>query len=489
MAFPFFILIPFLLIFCLSPQPLPAQTKPDFSAYEYQVTEDGTFGLYKPKGWKTGTQKYPNGKMVYVADQKEASYVSMLFLEAVDPKYNAVTFAADTLKNLTRQLPDLKVTEARSSADRMRSVVKYQKKGAGNVPFEGRYSFNIKHPNATVFGYEAPAKDFRKRLPTLLTVIANITILDAEAYRRLSARAGQGGPTTLPMKETTARDGTCRLLVPQGWNLTAEKGRALCAAPDGDTGFLFTTMDFVGRSQIPNFDSSKILGLHYNYMPPADALVVASRHTGSSNHRILERHPNPAASSPKTQGEIALISYTSKSSTPCIGYFDVVGSYPNAAGMWGIIPMGFWAPQDRFARLLPSLTQIMGSFQINEQWAADQVRQGMEKVRELMSKTSSLMSKYAEEMRQSSLAAHQNRMKSSDYISYKFSTYMRGEQEWVTGLEGGKIYKTDHYGLSSGGRTIAEGPPFNYYNYQGEKHGHIPVDVSREVYEAVKGVQ
>ena len=98
------------------------------------------------------------------------------------------------------------------------------------------------------------------------------------------------------------------------------------------------------------------------------------------------------------------------------------------------------------------------------------------------------MSRYAEEMRQSSLASHQNRMKSGDFISYKFSTYMRGEQEWVTSLEGGKIYQSDHWGLSSGGETIIEGQPFNYYNYRGDyEHGDIPVDISREVYEAIKG--
>jgi hypothetical protein len=62
-----------------------------------------------------------------------------------------------------------------------------------------------------------------------------------------------------------------------------------------------------------------------------------------------------------------------------------------------------------------------------------------------------------------------------------------GQQEWVTGLEGGKIYATDHWGLSSGGQTIVEGPPFNSYNYQGDvQHGHFPVDISREVFEAVK---
>ena len=73
------------LIFGFSSKNIAAQAKPDFSNYEYQVTEDGAFGLYKPKGWKAGTQKYPNGKMVFVADQKDLSYVSMLFLEKIDP--------------------------------------------------------------------------------------------------------------------------------------------------------------------------------------------------------------------------------------------------------------------------------------------------------------------------------------------------------------------------------------------------------------------
>jgi hypothetical protein len=489
MAFMYSIFFTALLIFGLGPQNLHAQAKPDFSKFEYHVTEDGAFGLYKPKGWTAGSQSVANGRMVFVTDQKDLSYVNMLFLEKIDPKYDSVTFTASTMKNLSRQIPSLKILEARSSSDRMRTAVKYQKTGPGNIPIEGRYSFNIKHPTAVVFGYEAPAKYFKERVSTLLTVISNITVLDPQTYQRLASQRKEGRSTIPPMKQTNAPDGTCTLLVPQGWKFEAAKGRALCRAPDGDTGFLFTLIEFIGKSQIPYFDSSKLPGLHYNYMPPADALVVASRHLGSSNHRILERHPNPSLTTPKGPAEIALLSYTSNKGTPCIGYFDVVGSYPNASGHWGIIPMGFWAPQNQFAQSLPSLTQMMGSFQINQQWAAEQVRQGMAKVQEMMKKTSSMMSRYAEEMRQSSLASHQNRMKSGDFISYKFSTYMRGEQEWVTGLEGGKIYKTDHWGLSVDGRYVVEGPPFNYYNYQGEKYGHIPVDISREVYEAVKGVQ
>jgi hypothetical protein len=150
--------------------------------------------------------------------------------------------------------------------------------------------------------------------------------------------------------------------------------------------------------------------------------------------------------------------------------------------------MGFWAPASQFARYLFSLLKIAESYRLNEKWAKEYVRQGQERVREMMKKTSSMMSRYAEEMRQSNLASHQNRMRSDDFISYKHSTYMRGEQEWVTQVEGGTMVTTDHWGLSVRGRYAVEGRPFNYYNFQGEKYGLIPVDISREVYEKVKGV-
>jgi hypothetical protein len=234
-------------------------------------------------------------------------------------------------------------------------------------------------------------------------------------------------------------------------------------------------------------------GIHSEYMRPIDALVVAARLTGSTNHKILERHPNPAKAAEgsaflkkQVDAEIALISYTNRKGVPCIGYYDVVGSPPDNAGQWGILPMGFWAPESQFARFLPSLIQIAESFRINEELASKYVHDGMVKVQEMMKTTSSMMYRYSQEMRASSLAGHQNRMRSMDYTSYKFSTYMRGQQEWVTGVEGGTIVTTDHWGLSVGGRYVVEGPPFNYYNFQGEKYGLIPVDSSREVFEAVK---
>jgi hypothetical protein len=495
MAFRYLALLAILLVVGFSPQRAQAQDKPAFSNYEYHVTEDGAFGLYKPKGWKVGTQRYPNGRMISVTDEKTLSYASMVFLENTDPNQDSVTFASATLKNVSKQIPDLKIQEARSSSDRMNTMVRYQRSGPGNVVIEGKYCFNIKRPNSVVFGYESSAKHFKEMVPTLLTVISNINLLDDQAYRKLVSQRQDQTPTLLPMKQTSAPDGTCSLLVPEGWNLTAGKGAALCNSPEGDSGYIFSVIEFVGQSQIPYFNSSTLPGnLRYNYMPPTDALIIAMKNLGSSNHRVLERQPNPSRAMQatallkrKADAEIAVISYTSKKGTPCVAYFDVSSLHPTAAGQWAIMPMGFWAPQSQFARSLPSLIKIAESFQMNERWASDQVRQGMASLREQMKKTSSMMSRYAEEMRQSNLAGHQNRMKSMDFTSYKFSTYMRGQQEWVTGLEGGKIYTSDQSGLSSGGQTIIEGPAFNYYNYQGEKYGHIPVDSSREVFEAMKG--
>ena len=484
-----------ILLVVIYPQKFHAQGNSVFSNYEYTVTDDGTFGLYKPKAWNVGTQKYPNGRMVYVSDQKDLSYVSIILLEKIDPKNNSVTFACGTLTNLSKQMSDLKILQANSSRDRMHTMVKYQRSGLKNIPIEGRYCFNVKHPTAVVFGYEAPKKQFKEMIPTLLTIIANITVLDNKTYQRLASQRKDKGPKTLQMKQVSASDSTCSILVPQGWNLTAGKGAALCASPDGDIGYIFSFIDFVGQSKIPYFDNSSVPGIRSNYMPPANALIAASRHLGSINHRVIERHPNPSWASRattflkrKADAEIVLVSFTSKNGTPCVGYFDVVSLHPNNTGQWGIIPMGFWAPQSQFTQYLPSLIKIAKSYRLNQKWASEYVRQGMANLQVLMKKTSSMMSRYAEEMRQASLAGHRNRMKSSDFTSYKFSTYMRGEQEWVTGLEGGKIYSSDHWGLSSGGKTIVEGPPFNYYNYDGYyEFGHIPVDISREVYEAVKG--
>ena len=98
MVFRYLTLLAALLTFIFPPQTLHAQGKPDFSNYEYSVTEEGTFGLYKPKGWKVATQTYPNGRLVFVTDPQDLCFASGLFLENINPKDDSVAFAGSTLE-------------------------------------------------------------------------------------------------------------------------------------------------------------------------------------------------------------------------------------------------------------------------------------------------------------------------------------------------------------------------------------------------------
>jgi hypothetical protein len=75
------------LIAVIPPQELNAQAKPAFSNFEYHVTDDGNFGLYKPKGWKVGTQKFPNGRMVFVGLKSDGSLKKGGYFKTFIPKY------------------------------------------------------------------------------------------------------------------------------------------------------------------------------------------------------------------------------------------------------------------------------------------------------------------------------------------------------------------------------------------------------------------
>jgi len=87
------------------------------------------------------------------------------------------------------------------------------------------------------------------------------------------------------------------------------------------------------------------------------------------------------------------------------------------------------------------------------------------------------------------MAAFQERARSEQYLDYKRTSTIRGEQEWVSQVEGGALYKSDRWGLSHEGERAIEGQPYNYYNYEGRNPRYnesmTPVDASREVFERV----
>jgi hypothetical protein len=485
---------PLLPIDALSAPPPPGKM-------EKYTAGDNSFAVYRPPGWSVEERAVEHGKAVTVSDPGGASFVVMKILKMRDRKENAAAHASRMLKGLRSTVSGLNLVWARSTKDRRRAVAEIRYTSARNVPVRGRYYFNTRYPEATVFGYEAPEKEIERLRPTLLSVLTNFTILDPSGAAKAPGSAAVAKRIIdLPMTQRSAKDGSFSMLVPKGWEMGGAKGQVLCATPgDGIAGFISSSIAFWGPSQIPHFDSSRIQGvIHSPYVRPVDALILAMRETGSRNHQVLERASDPArareASAFLKQAmeiETASIAFDSRTGVRCQGFYDVSASRPLPSGQWGINVSGIWAPQGELPDYLPSLVRMADSYRINERFAAEYVRQGMENLKRLSRETSEKMARSAREIRESSMAAYQERQRSQEYIDYKRTGYIRGEQEWVSQAEGGALYKSDHWGLRREGETVIEGQDFNYYNYKGQNPRYnetmTPVDISREVYESVYG--
>ncbi|MDH3382662.1 MAG: hypothetical protein OEM42_01230 [Deltaproteobacteria bacterium] len=478
----------------------PAQKKGP-EKMELYTAGDRTFALYKPPGWKVDSRTVENGKAVTVSDPKGSSCAVMRILTMQDRREDSTPLVSRTLKGLRATVSVLDLAWARSTEDRRRAVVEIRYTNNRKIPMRGRYYFNTQYPDATVFGYEAPEKEFEKHKPLLLSVLANFTILDPSAsVGHPGASSPRKNVPDLRMTKTLSGDRSFSLLVPKGWKLEGSKGQALCTTPgDGIAGFIASTISFWGPSRLPYFDSSRIQGvIHSPYRLPVDALILAMRETGSRNHKVLERAADSARAGQVAaylkrgaDVETASLSFTSRTGVRCKGVFDVTAYHPLPSGQWGITAMGIWSPEQEIPEYLPSLLQMAESFRINEQFAADYVRRGLENLRRMTRETAEKAARGAREIRESSMAAYEERRRSMEYIDYKRTGYIRGEQEWVSQAEGGALYKSDHWGLSREGERVIEGQDFNYYNYKGKNPRYnemmTPVDISRDVYDSVYG--
>lgn len=475
--------------------PVEARGSLDLEPY---ISEDGTFGLYKPRLWTVSATSYSNGRVISIADPgNTALATSMLF--TLGARMDSVTYASQVFAEYSKRYPDFKLLWSRSTDDRSRTVVEIRYSDKSGIMRKGRYYITARYPDATVFGYEASENSFESLQPLLITILSNLTMLNPATYNEVVAEDPYA-PYTFNMVGVCLGDGSASMYIPQGWRCTGEKGKIYCVSPDGGSaGFAFSTAEFIGPSSVPYFNSASVPGmLHYSYMAPIDALGIVLKLTGSGNIRVVSRSVNTAKAraiaasiNRNADAETALLDYQIKNGTTCRGYFDAAALYPTYSGQWGLIYMGAWAPADQFDRYLPTLAIMAESFSINEAFSSQYIRNGAENLKRLAQQTVDKARQNSEEIQRSAMERWQEKARSQDYIDHKRSSTIRGEQEWITNVEGGTLYTSDHWGLTSGGNTVGEGEPFNYNNFNGDKPlfntSLTPVDSSREIYEKVHG--
>lgn len=463
------------------------------------MTPDRQFAVYHPPGWQVRSTGGAGERHLTAQAPGAHALVRVSLGPMAASERDAVQAAAATL--LRRSLVGLRVTSARASPDRRRSVVDFEFAAADRTPMRARQYVLLDDNGLRIYAYEAEAARFAALQPALVSVLANVTPLDAQRFPVPANPAQRGAqvPVRYDLQPRRLPDGTVTLHLPASWQLSGAKGRALAASRDGGAGFAFSSAEFWGASNLPHFDASRLPGvMHLRYSTPLEGLLALMKQVGSRDFAVLELAPDAARAAAasaevrrRVDAEHALIEYTNVQGLRCKGYFEVMAFTPLPSGQWSMLYSGVWAPHAEFERHLPGLAAVASSYRVDERWAADYVARGIENLRRQMTRTSQMMADSARAAREALTAAFEERARSSDYIDYRRTQVIRGEQEWVSAAEGGALYRSDHWGLSREGQTVIEGQPYNVYNHEGRNprtgEQMTPVDASREVYERVHG--
>jgi hypothetical protein len=161
--------------------------------------------------------------------------------------------------------------------------------------------------------------------------------------------------------------------------------------------------------------------------------------------------------------------FTDKERRACKGYTFGM-SFGSRSGLnWSFRHLTVTAPANQFNAWAETLGAMMGSYKINERWAQAYVAQGQQRLREMQKQTSAMVARNAQEIRQTMQAAYDERQKSMDYIDYQRTNYIRGQQDWISSMEGGTVYRTDSWGTKNTATgEYWEGKAYDYYHYQGK---------------------
>jgi hypothetical protein len=231
-------------------------------------------------------------------------------------------------------------------------------------------------------------------------------------------------------------------------------------------------------------------------MPPHQAWRLLTEQTGSVSRlqfeKVIPRQDivQEMARGGYTAGPVAveeLIYTCDVKGRRCKGYTFGFSFGSRLGTNWTFRHMTVGAPVDQFESLVPTFSAMTQSFRFNERWMANYIAQGTQRLRQLQQQTASIVSRNAEDIRRMMQAAYDERQKSMDYIDYQRTNYIRGQQDWVSSMEGGTVYHTDSWGTkNSATGEYYEGQPYDYVHFKGKNPKYseemTPID-SRALWE------
>ena len=457
---------------------------------EKWVSPQGVVSVLKPKEWKVEEKYTGNSASLIVCDNSRLTGVTFFVSRNDAGIKDSLYILGENVKNNRNRFPDFKCDKTWASQDRSKALTNVSFTAKGK-PVLGKFYYFLNPNRLLIMSYQAPADTFSKFKGMLLTILNNINFYDQHEEQKRKASLKQPSkksiqPVRAKMVWRQAPDGSVRFMAPVNWQYQAQKGRAIIGSEQEDAGFVFTSVEAFARDpgvRVPGVLISR-------YLPPDQFIGLFLGSFGQArNVQVVEQKPDSktvqeAAQFLRAQCEAQdlVVKFSAKSGRSCLASFKVITSRPAAfSGQWWSIVTGFWAQEARFAAYVPLLENIAKSYQINESWSRDYIQKGLANLRRLQQKTQQAINELnqARHDQQRSWEANQAR---KDYSNWKFSQYLRGESDWVSSLEGGKVYHTDSWGTKDTWTgDYYEGSPYNYVNFEGKNPRHPSLEGMQEI--------
>ena len=445
------------------------------------VTAGASFVLYLPQGWDA-VEKAEEGRLTLLVKDAAGDFAAELTYSPAAPSADGEVAAV--VKRLAGRFPGLNLANAMRSRD------------GGRIVFDGTFADPRKGPRefrcwitsgADRLLYsriEGPAGRLAERRELLLSVLSNVRVM-----RGTFAESGGPAGAAPALRPYRLRDGSASFSIPQGWQVQ-DLGRTqfVSADPGGRWSFMVAKAEMVSPQMGINAPGLFVLP----YTTPHEALARLCATLGiATNMKFLWVQKLEDLERQAAQGglsaAIEAFLYTCDGRTGPAKGFTFGMAFYSRVGTWSLNHFTVAGPAAEFDGFAPHFADMLQSYRIDQAWVGDYIRRGLENLRHLQRQTSQIVARNAQEIRQMMQSAYEERQTSQDYIDYQRTSYIRGEQDWISSVEGGTVYHSDSWGLTNTATgDFYKGQPFDYVHFQGQNPKYretmTPID-SRELWE------
>ncbi len=451
------------------------------------VTEQATFVLYMPEGWRASEGVQGNFKTIFVTDPS-GLYISAMFYGISPTGKDVMALARLFASGIHKQYTDLNIPRAMASPNKKKVVfdgiyTDHQKKRK-----EFRAWVTGKDGNFTYSSIEAPEGNLTGSKQLLLTILSNVRIMKG-------ATQAKSAPARVPLVKRRLHDGSATLQIPQNWKFQSVGNGALIAKdPSGLSSFIVGTVEVL----TPQYGARVPGAIVSNYLPPHQALqFIAGRLGSAANMEFIQVNPrqdlNQKIGQVYTTGPVQTEEFVytfNAQGRKCKGYTFGISFGSRLNTNWKLWHITVGAPVEQFEAFVPNFIYMVQSYKINDRFAQNYIAQGMARLRQMQQDTARIVSRNAQDIHQMMQAAYDERQKSMDYIDYQRTNYIRGTSDWISTMEGGTVYQSDRWGTKNTATgDYYEGQSYNYFNFSGKnpKYNEQMQEInSRALYEKYK---